>query len=402
MLQALSPESLARRSARRPMVTVALWIVTLVVALVLISTLLSDALTTQFIFVNTPESQRGVDLIEEMRGVPFSTNEVIIVQSEALTVDDPAFEQVVAGIYGELVELGPKIIREGTLTNYYQAEAPFLVSEDRGTTILPLTMAGTFDDATDNIEKVIEVVDKANAQSGFEVLITGQAAVGKDFQEVGQEGIETGEKFGVPIALVILVLVFGALVAALVPLVLAFVSILVALGAAAVVGQAFALSFFVTNIVFMIGLAVGIDYSLFIVARYREERARGLEKNDAISRAGGTAGRAVLFSGMTVVIALIGMLLVPFNVFIGLGTGAILVVIASVSSALTLLPAVLSLLGDRVNKLTIPWFGGGSGHNRHSGVRRLLGPGLLRCYATARGELVAGRRTSECGRSSSI
>ena len=290
MLQALSPESLARRSARRPMVTVALWIVTLVVALVLISTLLSDALTTQFIFVNTPESQRGVDLIEEMRGVPFSTNEVIIVQSEALTVDDPAFEQVVAGIYGELVELGPKIIREGTLTNYYQAEAPFLVSEDRGTTILPLTMAGTFDDATDNIEKVIEVVDKANAQSGFEVLITGQAAVGKDFQEVGQEGIETGEKFGVPIALVILVLVFGALVAALVPLVLAFVFILVALGAAAVVGQAFALSFFVTNIVFMIGLAVGIDYSLFIVARYREERARGLEKNDAISRDGGACG----------------------------------------------------------------------------------------------------------------
>ena len=272
------------------MVTVALWIVTLVVALVLINTLLSDALTTQFIFVNTPESQRGVDLIEEMRGVPFSTNEVIIVQSEALTVDDPAFEQVVAGIYGELVELGPKIIREGTLTNYYQAEAPFLVSEDRGTTILPLTMAGTFDDATDNIEKVIEVVDKANAQSGFEVLITGQAAVGKDFQEVGQEGIETGEKFGVPIALVILVLVFGALVAALVPLVLAFVSILVALGAAAVVGQAFALSFFVTNIVFMIGLAVGIDYSLFIVARYREERARGLEKNDAISRAVGRRG----------------------------------------------------------------------------------------------------------------
>ena len=303
------------------MVTIALWIITLVVALALMSTLLSDALTTQFIFVNTPESQRGVDLIEELRGLPLSTNEVIVVQSDTLTVDDPAFEQVVTGLYGDLVALGPKIVREGTLTSYYQAGAPSLVSEDRKTTIMPLTMAGDFDDATDNIEKVIEVVDKADAQSGFEVLITGQAAAGKDFQELGQEGIETGEKFGVPIALVILVLVFGALVAAFVPLVLAFVSILVALGAAAVVGQLFPLSFFVTNIVFMIGLAVGIDYSLFIVARYREERARGQEKIDAIARAGGTAGRAVLFSGMIVVIALIGMLLVPFNVFIALGIG---------------------------------------------------------------------------------
>ena len=354
MLQALSPEALARRSARRPLVTVALRIITFVVALALISTLLSDALTTQFIFVNTPEAQRGVDLIEDLRGVPLSTNEVVIVQSDTLTVDDPAFEQVVTGLYGDLVALVPDIIREGTLTNYYQAGVPSLVSEDRTTTIIPLTMAGDFDDATDNIEKVIEVVDKASAQSGFEVLITGQAAAGKDFQEVGQEGIERGETFGVPIALVILVLVFGALVAAFVPLVLAFV----ALGVAAVVGQAFPLSFFVTNIIFMIGLAVGIDYSLFIVARYREERARGQEKIDAITRAGGTAGRAVLFSGMIVVIALIGMLLVPFNVFIALGIGAILVVIASVSSALTLLPAVLSLLGDNVNRLTIPWFGG--------------------------------------------
>ena len=222
---------------------------------------------------------------------------------------------------------------------------------------MPFTMAGDFDDATGNIHKVTEVVDEANSQGEFEVLITGQATVGEDFQELSQEGLETGEAFGMPIALIILVLVFGALVAALVPIVLAVVSIIVALGVASLVGQVFGLSFFVTNIIFMIGLAVGIDYSLFIVARYREERAKGLEKVDAIARAGATASRAVLFSGMAVVLGLIGMLLVPFNVFIALGIGAILVVIASVLAAMTLLPAVLSILGDWVNKLTIPWIG---------------------------------------------
>ncbi len=101
--------------------------------------------------------------------------------------------------------------------------------------------------------------------------------------------------------------------------------------------------------IFMIGLAVGIDYCLFIVARYREERTRGLERRDAIEQAGSTATRAVSFSGMAVVFGLIGMLLVPSNVFIAIGLGAIFVVIAAVFASMTLLPAILSLLGDRIN-----------------------------------------------------
>ena len=163
--------------------------------------------------------------------------------------------------------------------------------------------------------------------------------------------------FGIPIALIILVLVFGALVAVLIPVVVAAASIIVAMGAASLLGLVFGLSFFVENIITMIGLAVGIDYSLFVVARYREERAHGLEKHDAIGRAGATASRTVLFSGMAVVLGLIGMLLVPSNVFISIGAGAIFVVIAAVFASMTLLPALLGLLGDRVNKLPIPVFG---------------------------------------------
>ena len=105
----------------------------------------------------------------------------------------------------------------------------------------------------------------------------------------------------------------------------------------------------------MIGLAVGIDYSLFIVARFREERAKGLEKLDAIGRAGATATRAVVFSGFTVVLALFGMVLIPFNIFIGIALGAIFVVIVAMIASLTLLPAILGLLGDGINRLSIPF-----------------------------------------------
>ena len=107
----------------------------------------------------------------------------------------------------------------------------------------------------------------------------------------------------------------------------------------------------------MMGLATGIDYSLFIVSRFREERFKGRDKVDAIAVTGGTATRAVVFSGMTVVLALLGMLLVPTNIFASLAIGAIFVVSMSVLAALTLLPAVLSLLGDRVNKLRVPYLG---------------------------------------------
>ncbi len=134
-------------------------------------------------------------------------------------------------------------------------------------------------------------------------------------------------------------------------------SITVALGAVALIGQVYPLIFFVTLMISMIGLAVGIDYSLIVVSRYREERRRGREKLDAIARTGATASRTVLFSGATVVLALSGMLIVPSSVFQALGLGAILVVIAAVMASLTLLPAVLALLGDKVNALRVPFIG---------------------------------------------
>ncbi|MCH8988507.1 MAG: MMPL family transporter [Chloroflexi bacterium] len=354
-----STENLARSSATRPWRVVAVWVFVFLVGGFLMATLLKDGETTAFVFTGNPEVNQGLKLLEdEIRG-PTGTNEIVVIESSTFTVDDPQFRQVVESLTANLAQLGPEIIRLETLGNFYSTGATQLVSGDRKTTLISFVMAGDFDDNSDNIPDVVDTVHAAQGQKGFGILITGQATIGLDQRELGQEDLLKGEMFGIPIALIILIVVLGALAAAIVPLVMAIVSIVVATGAAALVGQVFELSFFVENIITMIGLAVGIDYSLFVISRYREERGRGLEKIDAIAHAGATATRAVIFSGMTVVLALLGMLLIPFNIFISIGIGASLVVLAAMAAAMTLLPAILGIMGDKVNSLRIPFIGKG-------------------------------------------
>jgi uncharacterized membrane protein YdfJ with MMPL/SSD domain len=142
-----------------------------------------------------------------------------------------------------------------------------------------------------------------------------------------------------------------------VPVLMALVSILVGLGIVALLSLEFSLSIFIVNMLTGMGLALGIDYSLFVVSRYREERRRGFSEEAAIRIAGATASRAVLFSGTTFAIALFGMLLVPTSIMRSLAAGAIIVGVVSVAAALTLLPAVLALLGDRVDAVRVPFLG---------------------------------------------
>jgi RND superfamily putative drug exporter len=205
---------------------------------------------------------------------------------------------------------------------------------------------------------VIAAVEQADESPAFAVAVTGDETLDHDFNLLSQEDLENGElRFGLPAALIVLLLVFGAVVAGLVPLLMASVSIVVALGLTALLAQPFELSIFVVNMLTGMGLALGIDYSLFVVSRYREERTRGREQLDAIAASGLTASRAVLFSGTVFVVAMLGMLIVPSSIMRSLAVGAILVGIVSVVAALTLLPAVLGLLGDRVNALKIPFVG---------------------------------------------
>ena len=389
----LSTERLAVMSARRPWLIVGTWVVLFLVSGFLIMKLLGNALTTDADITTNPESKQARALIEERLHGPQRDNEIVVVESQEATVDDPAYKRLVEGLYQDITALGPEVVAGGT--NYYQSADETLVSNDRHITILPFAMAGTLDDASDNVDQVIDVVDSAEG-NGFSLLIAGNASMGKDFEKASQQDLQTGEMFGIPIALIILALVFGAIAASVIPIVLALLAIVLAVGATAVLGVQFEFSFFVTNVITMIGLAVGIDYSLFAISRFREERARGLDKMDAIARTGATASRTVFFSGMTVVIALLGMLIVPQTIFRSIAAGSVLVAIMAVAASLTLLPAVLSLLGDGVNWGRIPLIQRGQAHfneEQPGGFWDRLARGVMRhpllSFAAASGILVA-------------
>src|SRR5262245_17593048 len=341
-------ERLARASSCHPRRTFGAWIAAIVVGLAAAIAFLPGNLTTNGHVTGTPESKRAEDLFYQ-RFPPDKNgvDELIVVRSATLTVSSPRFKTFVEGLVAQSKATG--VVYRAS--DYYQAHQPRLVSKDRHATLITIQRQR-------DVDRLLGVVEQADGRQGFHVVMTGSGTLDHDFNDLSQHDLKSGElQFGLPAALVILILVFGAVFAGLVPLLMAIVSIVVALGLSALVAEAFTLSVFVVNMLTGMGLALGIDYSLFVVSRYREERGHRRPEMDAIAVAGATASRAVLFSGSVFVIALTGMLLVPSNVMKSLAVGAIAVGIVSVLAALTLLPAVLGLLGDRVNALRLPYFG---------------------------------------------
>ena len=355
VLNRFLPESLARTCSNRPLVVLGMWLVLGVVALLIFSRLLDSATTTELRLSGGAESEQAKNLMESRLGSQNNVTEIVVIQSGALTVDDPAFQQKVTSLSASLTGLGPDIVAGGL--NYYQTGDESLVSADRKTTIMPVNVAGHSDQAIENIEEIVRVTSEADKADGFRVLLGGEASISFESNQLAEADLQKGERFGIPVALVILLLTFGTAVAAFLPIGLAVISIGVSLGIVSLVGQVFELSFFVALMITMIGLAIGIDYSLLVVSRYREELTRGESVRDAVAKTGATAGRTVLFSGFTVVFALCGMLIIPSSFFQSLGLGAIIVVLVTLAATLTLLPAVLTLLGTRVNSLRLPYVG---------------------------------------------
>jgi RND superfamily putative drug exporter len=341
-------ERLARASSRHPWRTVGGWLGAIVVALALAVLLLPGNLTTTGHVTGNPESKQAEDLFQSrFRPDRNAVDELIVVRSPTRTVGDPAFHRFVE----KLVEQGRAVGVVYRAATYYDTRNPAQVSADRHATLIGIQRQA-------DVDRLLSVVKRSDGEDGFIVKMTGEGTLDHDFNDLSQHDLKSGElQFGLPAAFVILILVFGAVVAGLIPLAMAIVAIAVALGLCAPIAAAFSLSVFFVNMLTGMGLALGIDYSLFVVSRYREERANGRVELDAIAAAGATASRAVLFSGTVFVIALSGMLLVPSNIMKSLAIAAIAVGIVSVIAALTLLPALLGLLGDRVNALRVPFIG---------------------------------------------
>ncbi|HEY2310315.1 MAG TPA: MMPL family transporter [Gaiellaceae bacterium] len=335
-------ERLARGCAARPRLTLAFWGAAVLVALALVATSL-HGLTSNSHVVGKPESTKAEDAVA--RAFPHQNSngkgDVAVVASSRYTASSPQFQAFAKRLVHDLQATGQvyEIRKLAVSANGHAVLASVGIKSDSGAA---------------QVEQVVE-----NANGGaFQVGITGDHTANHDFGKQSQQDLEKGElAYGLPAALIVLVLVFGAVFAGLVPVLMAILSIIVALGLVALISLGFTLSVFIVNMLTGMGLALGIDYSLFVVSRYREERGHGLAKDDAIAATGATASRAVLFSGTTFVIALLGMFIVPTSIMRSLALGAILVGIVSVAAALTLLPALLSLVGDRVNSFRVPYLG---------------------------------------------
>jgi uncharacterized membrane protein YdfJ with MMPL/SSD domain len=345
-------ERLARVSSRHPWRVFGAWGVAIVVALASTILLLPGNLTTTGHVTGNPESKQAEDLFAGFKQDRHAVDELIVVRSPTRTANDPAFKSFVRRLGAEAAATG--VVYRASL---------FQISRDRHAVLVGIQRKA-------DVDKLLSLVKRENGRAGFSVAMTGEGTLDHDFNDLSQHDLKSGElQVGLPAALVVLVLVFGAVVAGLVPLLMAIVSIIVALGLCGPIAATLSLSVFFVNMLTGMGLALGIDYSLFVVSRYREERGHARDRLDAIAAAGATASRAVLFSGTVFVIALTGMLLVPSNIMKSLAVAAIAVGIVSVLAALTLLPALLGLVGDGINRLRVPFAAGtGGGEGRFWGA----------------------------------
>ena len=231
-------------------------------------------------------------------------------------IDEELFASVVSAIVTEMraLEVVDDVVS-------YQDGADSMRTPDGRRALIHVSTSLGHNDDLEPADSVLAVVEEANQSSGLRVTTIGNMSVERLFGEMAEETFQKGELIGIATALVIMLAVFGAVVAALIPVLLAIVAVLTAVGIIAIISMAWELNEFTVIVTTMVGLAVGIDYSLLIVQRFREERDRGLERYDAISRAGATASRTVLFSGIAVAIALAGMLIMPDMLFKSFGIG---------------------------------------------------------------------------------
>ena len=309
------------------------------------------------------ESGKGSALLNERFAAdPSATQparrtrrEGVIFSNPSLDANDPRFVETVESAMQSFRDL-PQVI---AAVSYFDTQDASMFADDGNAVLASVTLQNPEDPAGRiDIEPFVDTVRQASNQAvGFEIGVVSFRILDDELDEILTEDFNRILIYSLVIGLVILVLAFRALVAAVIPLAMAIGSIFTAIGIAALVSQVYPLVELYAEMILLMGLAVGIDYSLFIVSRFRTERSAGRDKIEAITVAANTTGRAVFYAGITVILSLAGLMLTRDFTFISLAAGAIIVVFVAVIASLTLLPSLLSLLGDSVNRLRIPILG---------------------------------------------
>ncbi|MFJ9691807.1 MMPL family transporter [Kitasatospora sp. NPDC101183] len=290
---------------------------------------------------------RAAKILDEA-GLKSPASETVLVQSASRSADDPEFKAAV----GQVVTAADGTGHVAEVRSPYDTKA---VSADGHSALVLLTLKGTGDEAMANVRSVMDAVAGVQKQHpDLTVVELGDASSGKWIQDQFTNDFARAEWTAVPLALGILLIAFGALVAAVLPVVLALTAFVAAGGLVALSSGMLHTSNDASSVMLLVGLAVGVDYCLFYLRREREERAAGRDAATALSIAAATSGRAVLVSGVTVVVAMAGMFLTGIADFRAMAYATIVVVITAVLGSLTVLPALLSMLGDRVDKGRVP------------------------------------------------
>ncbi len=277
--------------------------------------------------------------------------EMVLLQSTTLNVKDKAFRVAIADTVKALQEF-PRVTK---VRSPLAADHADLVSKDSHSALIQFTPTGTYDEVVLYIDTILAAVDSVQASHpGFYIRSAG-VSTDKALDKEIQGGLGKAGLISIPLTILILMFVLGSLVAALIPLLVALSAIAATTGLLALSSQAIPASDSIMEVILLIGLAVGVDYSLFYMRREREERKAGRSATAALEAAAATSGRAVLVSGITVLIAMAGMFLTGDKTFMSFSVGAMLVVAVAMIGSLTVLPAVLGKLGDRVEKGRIPF-----------------------------------------------
>jgi RND superfamily putative drug exporter len=303
---------------------------------------------------NVGQSHRADKILSDSGfGQTDPQTEIVLVQSATLTAGDPAFKAAVNDVARTVAPF--KAIKN-LRTPYDGGGHSDQISKDRHAVLVLWEMKGDQDAAKKKIDAITTATGKvATRHPSFYIGEAGSISSGKALDELFSKQLSNASTRSVPLTLIILLLVFGSLVAAVLPLLLALSSVLATIGAVAFLSKLIPMDQSVSEVILLVGLAVGVDYTLFYLKREREERAAGKAHRAALEAAAATSGRAVLVSGITVLVAMAGLIFTRDKTFVSFGLGTILVVFVAMMGSLTVLPALLSKLGDRVEKGRIPY-----------------------------------------------
>ena len=342
-----------RWSARHRKTAVLGWIVFVVLAFMAGNNLGTETLTAEDSGVG--DSGRAAQITKD--AYPERIGEMVLIQSKTLKTDDPQYRAVVADVTQRLEDTKGVTEIKGP---YGKGEQRTAISDDGHSTLVNFEIKGAIEDvAAGKIvdSTVLEVKAAQKAHPDFNVEQFGGGSSEEAFKEIFNSDLQKATFGSLPITLILLVLAFGTLVAAGIPLLLAITGVMCTMGIVAALSHLSPVEESINHVILLIGLAVGVDYALFYLRRVREERAAGRSKEAAIEAAAATSGRAVLVSGITVMIAMAGMYFAGAATFTSFATGTIVVVAVAMLGSLTVLPAVLSMLGDRTEKGRVPGLG---------------------------------------------